>query len=520
MNTATVIPITTWPAPQSLTNDLSPIPAFGAHFIPECLRTFVLDSADRMKCPPELIAAPTLIALAACVGRRVRIQPKSNDTGWREVPNLYGCVVAPPGLMKTPAANQVFALLDVIEDQWEEENQRALAEWKESKANKEDEGNKGKGKGSKASKANKQDPGPKPPEKRLIINNATWEAAHKVLSENPQGCLIQRDELSGLLAETEKCGHEGERQFLLECANGNSTYRTDRIGRERLKAPLCLSVFGGIQPKLLRAFMSGASKGGVPLSNDGFAQRLQILVWPDQPVYAWVNRTPDEEATKTMRRIFRVLSSLPADPPLIFTFDDEAHEYHRKWHTDLQNRVRSKPSPELPELLNSHLTKYTGLMPKLAVLFELAERAAAPKGKQILSGKPTPPTLPDPDNRGLKVSLAHTIRAANLCEYLEQHARRFYDIATAEQYAAQTLGLRLQTDQELKTFTESEIKEKSWRGLKGGRVAEAISALVKKHWIVSETKPTIEKVGGRPTTQYRVNPRIYELAEHRENGDG
>ena len=37
--------------------------------------------------------------------------------------------------------------------------------------------------------------------RRLIVNDATFEALHQTMSENPAGVLVIRDELTGWLAE-------------------------------------------------------------------------------------------------------------------------------------------------------------------------------------------------------------------------------------------------------------------------------------------------------------------------------
>jgi hypothetical protein len=496
-----ILPLVNWPDPKPL-NDLAPVPELARDILPKCLGNFVFDQSDRMQAQPELVMAPLIVATGACAGRRFRIQPRRFDTDWTVVPNLYGAAVAPPGSMKSPTLGEVLKQLHPIERNWRECNQQALAEWLAKYGKK-------KGKKKEGDDVDDDDePGePKPIEKRLILNNVTWEQMHVILAGNLQGCLMVRDELAGLLAETEKSGHQGEREFILEAWNGNQPYDVDRVMRGSVHADaICLSLYGGIQPKKLRHYLSGGS--GAALSDDGFAQRLQILVWPDQRPYIHTDRAPNKSASDAIAKIFRVLASFLCDPPLVFTFnvDDDAQGYFDRWHTNIQNRVRGNKDPAM---LRSHLSKYPSLMPTLALLFELAERAAVAPAKRSLIANPE---LPDPKGTGLTVSLLNTMRADRLCEYLEAHAFRFYDCSTSEQWGAQILAKNLRQDTTIDTFTARDIDRKCWKSLPKQRIKTAIDLLVEKGWIAAVKRPTTKK-GGKPTVEYRVNPKIREKSQ-------
>jgi putative DNA primase/helicase len=487
-----------WPDPQPL-SQLPPVPEFRRSLLPVVIGDFVYDTAERMSIAPEQVAATALVALGGCAGRSVRIQPKAVDTGWRVVPNLYGALVLPSGGLKSPSMDAVTELIEPIDKEWQEEFDRAYAQWAA------ENGSRRKGKDDKGEDDRSEPP---PVAKRLILNSATWEANHKILAENPKGCFLYRDELSGLFSEAGKLGHEGEREFYLITWNGNSSYRVDRITRPSVYAEaVCLSLFGGIQPKRLQSYLTG--KGGVPLSDDGFAQRLQVLIWPDRQPHLYVDRPPDEKAKKTLAKIFRVLANLPVDPPMIFKFDERAQKHFEQWYCGLQDRVRGN---DLPDVLRSHLQKYASLMPTLALLFEVAERAAASPTRNV-----TPDTLPDPDDLGLTVSYEHTLRAELFCEFLEAHARRFYASMSFEKFAATSLARRIQQNHELQSFTAAEIKEKEWSGLATKQqVASACKVLTERHWVREEERATTTK-GGRPTVRYRVNPKALHMRIHDPN---
>lgn len=123
----------------------------------------------------------------------------------------------------------------------------------------------------------------KPHARRYKSNDSTVEKLGDLLVTNPQGMLVFRDELIGLLASWEKEGREGDKAFYLEGWNGTSSFSIDRIARGSLHIKnLCLSVFGGIQPELLERYLAGISTS---MDNDGRIQRFQVLVYPDR--VAW-----------------------------------------------------------------------------------------------------------------------------------------------------------------------------------------------------------------------------------------
>ena len=123
---------------------------------------------------------------------------------------------------------------------------------------------------------------PKPPVwRRYVTNDATIEKMAELQACNPRGLLLFRDELVGQFATWDKDGHESDRAFYLESWNGDKSYTCDRIGRGTTHVQnLCVSLCGGIQPAKLTTYLHSAMRG---LNNDGLVQRLQVLVYPDEP---------------------------------------------------------------------------------------------------------------------------------------------------------------------------------------------------------------------------------------------
>ena len=103
-----------WPEPEPLPTALPPVDPFAADLLPDALRPWIGDIAERMQCPPDYPAVGAMVTLSSVVGRQVGIRPKRHDD-WTVVPNLWGCVVGRPSLLKTPALQEPIGMVEVLE---------------------------------------------------------------------------------------------------------------------------------------------------------------------------------------------------------------------------------------------------------------------------------------------------------------------------------------------------------------------------------------------------------------------
>ena len=128
--------------------------------------------------------------------------------------------------------------------------------------------------------------------RRFKTNDATIEKMAELMQQNSRGILLFRDELIGLLTSWDKDGREPDRAFFLEAWNGNGSATSDRIGRGTVHVDnLSVSILGGIQPTKLLAYLYQAASD---LENDGLIQRMQLLVYPDEPAnWQLVDEYPD-----------------------------------------------------------------------------------------------------------------------------------------------------------------------------------------------------------------------------------
>jgi putative DNA primase/helicase len=485
-----------WPEPKPLEGALPPVLPLPLGCLPQSFRPLIEDIAERMQVPADCPAANVIVALAGCVNRRAIIQPKREDFSWKVVPNLWGAIVGPPGFMKSPVMKQVTTPLVHIEELWHEEYRSASEDYEVANEEADLRDQAWREQCKQAFKKNAEPPikpdksFKRPAEKRLLLMDATFERLHEILSENPAGVIVIRDELTGWLADLEKPGRESERAFYLQAWNGDSGFTVDRIGRGSVHVPfVCVSLLGNIQPARLRGYLADTLAGGP--SDDGLLQRFQIFVWPDAPVdWRLVDRPPNQQAIATAEKVFSVLANLSTDSPISMRFADDAQALFYDWLAELELRVRGD---SLPPVLVSHLAKYRSLMPSLAGLFELADLVAS--GGELGEER--------------FISLEHARQAAAFCEFLQSHANRVYSCTVApEKGAAIALLGHLKKGTMPETFTTREVYQKGWSGLDTPEDARRALGVLERHiWIErADTQPTT--AGGRPTEAWVCNPRM------------
>lgn len=115
-----------WPDPQLLGEKaLLEVMKLTPEFMPVVFRSWLLNTAYRMQCPVDFLAAGVLVAASSLIGTGCSIRPKVNDN-WEVVPNLWGGIVAGPGMLKTPALKEVLKPLEKLESEAKKQYDAAL----------------------------------------------------------------------------------------------------------------------------------------------------------------------------------------------------------------------------------------------------------------------------------------------------------------------------------------------------------------------------------------------------------
>jgi putative DNA primase/helicase len=482
--------------PIPLPEDVLPAPELDEKLIPAEWREWLTDIAERMQCPLDYPVVAAIVAASALVGNKIRIRPKQHDS-WQVTANTWGAVVGAPSLLKSPAVNEGMFFFREIE-----KKERAIYEAKLKEADFDKEFADAKQselkKLMRAANADKDAlrikyqnfAADEPKEKRLSTADATVEKLGELLNENENGILQIRDELTGWFRSLDRPGRESDRAFYLECWDGAGESKVDRIGRGSIPVKnLTLSIFGTIQPAMLKPFLRGSIDGD---TDDGLIQRFQLLVYPNKPKgYTYIDRLP--KGRDKARNSFKNLYEL--DPATIgakqladefgggyfVQFDNQAQEFFQTWLSELENDLRSDTF-DTPAL-ESHIAKYRSLMPSLALIFHLL---ACVSGSQSHA-----------------VSVKNAQLAAAWCSYLKAHAARIYQMAVLSEFdIAREILKKIQSKDLQSEFTAKDIYGKHWSKLsKPKDVQNGLDILVEYGYL----SPVTINEGHRPKTVYFIN---------------
>jgi hypothetical protein len=483
-----------WTNPVEPGDGLPPVPTFNPDILPSGFRGWITDIAERMQCPIEFLAVGAMVAAGSALGNRIGIQPKQHDTGWIEVPNLWGAIVGRPGVMKTPALAEVLAPLHKIEVALQEAFPAARAQYELDRlvyeATKRTITAEITKSGAPPNRTLPPEPEPPQPQ-RAIVCDSTYQKLGQILCANPSGLLVFQDELSGLLKRLDTEGQEAARAFYLEAWNGKNSYTFDRIDRGTLRIPrLCISILGGLQPTKLNEYLRAALLGGA--GDDGLAQRFQLLVYPDvKGEWKQVDRPPKLDEAAHAESVFLRLAKLE---PLnlgaikhyeggipVLKFDKDAQAKFNKWRSLLENDLRKATRHPA---LESHLGKYRKMVPALALLHHLIDGESGDVGVASL-------------DCALKWHL-----------FLFAHAERCYSGGSIRNNAGARLLLhRIKASELQDGFTVRDLYRKGWSLLATPKeAADAAELLCDLGWLRGAKDDRKDRAEGRLTTRYLLHP--------------
>lgn len=487
--------VSEWLEPAPLPSELPPVEHFEMALLPDALRAWIADIAERTQCPPDFAAVGAMITAGSLIGRKIAIRPKLRDD-WEELANLWGVIIGPPSVMKSTALHEALRPLRALEGRSQETHEAEVIAWRarqeSAKVVREAARYKAtqsarKGQHFDAAALLTQGLEEEPKARRYIANDATIPALCDVLRANPNGVLVHRDELSGLIRELDREGMEGSRSFYISAYSGKEAHTQDRIARgTNLRVPaVCLSMLGSMQPTIIGDLIRDAIREN---GGDGFLSRFSLLVWP-QIAGDWrdVDRWPDTDARQCARAAFGRLDTLTPEAvgaeqeegrmPFLRP-DETARERFADWREQHERRLRS--AEDHPALI-AHLGKYRKLVPALALICHLV------------------------DGGNGRVGDGAMLRALAWAQYLESHAKRAY--ASVEQLRVETareLLRRIERGDVPDPFSLRDVYLKGWSRLATPEATrQAADLLADLDWLRNETVPTT----GRPKTIYHVNPR-------------
>lgn len=218
----------------------------------------VIDSVvSTFQCSRDMVVTAMFAAVGTAIGKRLVIY----DGKYYNYPCLWCCNVAPSGSNKSTPVRFILQPLRNVDAANYKTYQSELKEYRKSKP---------------------EDGTDKPKFKQILISDSTPEARSQVLSNNPKGILLYRDEIKGFLDDIGRYTRSGEVSQLL------SMFDSDDISINRKSEDVLLiekpfmSIFGTIQPEVLESTF-----GSDLLMSNGFNQRW-LFCYPDSvppPMY-------------------------------------------------------------------------------------------------------------------------------------------------------------------------------------------------------------------------------------------
>jgi hypothetical protein len=266
--------------------------SFPVDLLPDVLRKFVTESAAAIGCDPVMSLMPALGVCAAAIGTSRNLLVKH---GWFVPSVIWPVVIGESGSQKSPPYRMAVEPLKARQTSQSEQYAAELTTYQEDlKQYKRD---------LKQWERNPEGSSPgepaRPTRPRCLVSDATLEALAPILSDNPRGVLLGRDELSGWIAGFDKYnkggGTSSNVQGWLEVYNAGSIEVDRKTGDDKFisVAHAAVSVCGGIQPEILAKVLTSEHKA------NGLQSRL-LMTYPPRQSKRW----RDEEVSDSTLRAY------------------------------------------------------------------------------------------------------------------------------------------------------------------------------------------------------------------------
>ena len=205
--------------------------------------------ASSLQCPVDIALSAMFANVGVAMGNRVII----DDGKYRNYPCLWVCVVAPSGSNKS---TPIRFFLQPLKDR----DSYNYGVYREE---------------LRAYRQAGDDKGDKPVFKQYVISDSTPEARNQVLSVNPNGILLYRDELKGMIDDFCRYAKSGELSQMLSMFDSDTIVVNRKSDEPLLIKDPFMSIIGSIQPSVLVDTF-----GNDNMMNNGFNQRW-LFCYPE-----------------------------------------------------------------------------------------------------------------------------------------------------------------------------------------------------------------------------------------------
>ncbi|MBN1510743.1 MAG: DUF3987 domain-containing protein [Phycisphaerae bacterium] len=312
---------------------IQPYRPFPHEALPGGVQEYVAAVAKATSTDPAYAAVAVLVTAAGCIGNRVAVEVRH---GWTEPAVLWGACIGRSGTVKSAVLKLVTkpvvaaykikraAFLEATTDYAIAQQQHAvdLAAWKQSQKS-----------GPRRDPPLPPDP---PREERVLVSDITVEKLGCLLSQNPLGLLVVRDELGGWVGAFDRYaggGRGSDRPAWLSMHDA-SPLTVDRKSQDGslFVERAAVSVLGSLQPgTLARVF-------GCEEREAGLLARVLLTCPPTRPARWTDDGLPDHLAERWQNIVNGLLALTPTedvtgDPrPRTLTISAEAKPAWVRWH--------------------------------------------------------------------------------------------------------------------------------------------------------------------------------------------
>jgi len=477
-----ITPDNAWPEPLDLSDQLYVAAPLDLALIPAALRPIVGDFSKRtgIDCAPAFFGF--LGAISGLANDFIKLQPKQNDYRWTVRPVVWPFAIGGSSSGKSPALEEGMAILQRKDRELILENTKRRKDYEYAMKQYEDD--------CAAARKNKA-PRPEEPEapklREYWVSKGTVEGVTRVL-EHSDKVTWYVDEISGLINgwDAYKNGGKGsDREFVLQLWNGGpgkNTLAGRTISIANASAVLC----GGSTPTAMLQCAGGK------LKNDGFLQRTLLCMVPKMS--GGSDTAPDERAYAAYERILNNLLDMPGTATIKLSPDAQ------QVYNDFCQLISARIHTEDNESIGSHLGKWSGLAPRLMLIYYMIE--CADRGQFISDGNLVP------------VEIAQQV-CDLLMKWQMSHISYFWNELMSDKGSrrfSQTITRYIIANPQLQHLNfRDHIARPHWREmeqLKPWELKDAINTLITAAWIVPQGSKNNSH--GVPSS-YEINPRIEGL---------
>lgn len=343
-----------------------PIPNLNLDLLPTVVKNYASELSSTIGSDPIVSVFAMLAATSGAADARIRLELMN---GFRVPPVLWMMTIGNPGSKKSPASEPVFEILHTLESESITEYKSSLIEWEAKEAlfnnQKKDyiEAMSTEITGDTTIVTPNELPA-KPVQLRFTVGDITSQKLIRHCSIRPEGALCYLDEMNGWVDKITN-NKSGEDRSSWVQAYSSSRYSLDRVGDgETFCSNFAVSIYGNIQPKVLRLEISN-------LSRDGVLQRFIPAVLRSS--FNGVG-TPIRAEDSKIKHWERVIRTIHSSSLREYTLSKEAYVKFRRfqfWAQDFKNNL------ELEDPTSSFLTavsKIEGVTGRLILIFNLIEQ--------------------------------------------------------------------------------------------------------------------------------------------------